>query len=55
MIYELSFVLVGGVNLGLEKSWKIVENLIKKYPQATWRKIVNLRKGKVKYIVEVEN
>jgi hypothetical protein len=54
MIIELSFALVGGVNFGLEKSWKIVETLIKKYPQATWKKIVNSRKGKGKYIVEIE-
>jgi len=54
MIYEISFVLVGGINLGLESSWKIVEDLIKKYPYATWRKIVNRRKNKVKYIIEVE-
>ena len=52
MIFEVSFALVGGINFGLEKSWKVVEGLIKKYPYATWKKIVNLKKGKGKYIVD---
>jgi|TARA_B100001971_G_C18250132_1_gene577497 hypothetical protein len=52
MIFEISFALVGGINFGLEKSWKIVGALIKKYPGATWKRIVNLRKGKGKYIVD---
>ena len=54
MIFEISFIIVGGVNFGLERSWKIIENLIKKYPYATWKKIVNNRKGEGKYIVEIE-
>ena len=51
MIFEVSFALVGGINFGLEKSWKLVEALIKKYPGATWKKITNLKKGTGKYIV----
>jgi len=54
VIIELSFVLVGGVNLGLEKRWHIVDNLLRKYPHATWEKIVNLRKGIGKYIVRID-
>ena len=54
MIYELSFVLAGGVNLGLERSWKIIESLMKRYPHATWKKIIDWKKGQGKYIVEVE-
>ena len=53
MIIELSFVMVGGVNFGLEKSWKTVESIMKKYPHATWRKIVNMKKGVGKYIVRI--
>jgi hypothetical protein len=54
MILEISFVLIGGANLGLEKSWPIVENIMKKYPQATWRKIVDYKKGIGKYVIEVD-
>ncbi len=54
MIIELSFAMVGGVNLGLEKKWNLVENLIKKYPKATWRKIIDFKKGVGKYIVKIE-
>ena len=54
MIIEVSFGLVGGVNFGLEKSWNTVENLIRKYPHATWKKIVNWKNGKGKYIVEID-
>lgn len=53
MIYEISFAIIGGVNFGLERSWKVVEELLKKYPYATWKKIVNRKKGKGKYIIEV--
>jgi hypothetical protein len=53
MIIELSFALVGGVNFGLEKSWRVVENLMKRYPSATWKKIINLKNGKGRYIVEI--
>ena len=49
MIIKLSFALVGGLNFGLEKSWKIVEGLIKKYPHATWKKMINWKKGKGEY------
>lgn len=54
MIIKLSFALIGGVNFGLEKSWGLVENLIKKYPQATWRKIINWKKGKGEYIIKID-
>ena len=54
MIIEISFGLAGGVNFALEKSWGVIDTLIKKYPQATWKKIVNRKKGKGKYIVEIE-
>jgi len=54
MIIELSFVLIGGVNLGLERQWNFVETIMKKYPKASWKKIVNFKKGKGKYIIEVE-
>jgi hypothetical protein len=54
MILELSFVLVGGANLGLEKSWPLIDRIMKEYPGATWRKIVDWKKGKGKYIVEIE-
>lgn len=54
MIVELSFVLVGGANLGLERSWKTVEFLMKKYPYANWKKVVDWRNGRGKYIVEIE-
>ena len=52
MIFEISFALVGGINFGLERSWELVEDLLKKYPGATWRKKVNLKKKKGKYIVD---
>lgn len=54
MILELSFVLVGGANLGLEKSWPIIERIMKRYPYATWRKIVDWNKGIGKYVVEID-
>ena len=54
MIIELSFAIVGGVNLGLEKSWGLIEELMKKYPYATWKKITNKKEGSGKYIVEIE-
>lgn len=54
MIYELSFAVAGGINFGLEKQWKIVDGLLRKYPGATWRKIVDWKKGRGKYIVEVD-
>jgi hypothetical protein len=54
MILELSFVLVGGANLGLEKYWPQIEKLMKKYPGATWKKVVDWKKGKGKYIIEIE-
>jgi hypothetical protein len=54
MIIELSFALVGGINLGLERHWHIIENIRKKYPYATWRKVIDLKKGIGKYVVEIE-
>jgi len=54
MIIEISFGLIGGVNFGLEKSWAVVESLIKKYPGAVWRKMINRRKSEGKYIIEIE-
>ncbi|MFA5258963.1 MAG: hypothetical protein WC979_03535 [Candidatus Pacearchaeota archaeon] len=54
MIIELSFAIVGGANLGLEKSWNAIEQLMKRYPHATWKKKVDLRQGKGKYIVEID-
>lgn len=54
MIIELSFGIVGGINFGLEESWRVIEGLMRKYPQATWRKIINRKKGEGKYIVEIE-
>ncbi|MBT3691472.1 hypothetical protein HOG16_04490 [Candidatus Woesearchaeota archaeon] len=53
MIIELSFVLVGGVNLGLERQWKIVKGLLERYPRANWTRRINARKGTGKYIVKI--
>ncbi len=53
MIYEISFAIVGGMNLGLEKSWKMVDSIIKRYPHATWKKIIDRKKGKGKYIIKI--
>ena len=53
MIIELSFVLVGGVNFGLEKQYNLVDDILKKYPHAIWKRIVNWKKGRGKYIVEI--
>jgi len=54
MILELSFGVVGGANLGLEKSWGLIQNLMIKYPHATWKKIINWKKGRGKYIIEID-
>jgi hypothetical protein len=54
MIIELSFGIVGGANLGLEKSWKVIEYLMNRYPYAVWRKVIDWRNGEGKYIVEIE-
>jgi len=53
VIIELSFGLAGGVNFALEKSWNIVKDIMIKYPQATWKKITDMKKGVGKYIVEI--
>jgi hypothetical protein len=55
MIIEVSLALVGGLNLGLERSWNMVEELIKKYPSATWRKVVDQKKQTCKYLVEIKD
>ena len=54
MIIEVSFGLVGGINFGLEKSWNVVKGLMRKYPDATWKRIINKRKNKGKYLVEID-
>ena len=53
MIIEISFGLVGGLNFTLEKSWEIFKDIMTKYPQATWEKIADMKKGIGKYIVEI--
>jgi len=50
----VSFALVGGINFGLENSWKVVEGLIKKYPGAMWKKKINQKTEEGKYIIEVD-
>jgi hypothetical protein len=52
VIFEISFALVGGINFGLEKSWRLVEQIIKKYPEATWKRKVNQKKKKGTYIID---
>ena len=53
MIIEISFGLAGGVNFALEKSWNIIKDIMTKYPQATWKKITDIKKGVGAYIVEI--
>jgi len=53
VIIEISFGLAGGVNFGLEKCWGMINDLLRKYPCATWTKIINRKKSKGKYIVEI--
>ncbi|MFA5173869.1 MAG: hypothetical protein WC438_01685 [Candidatus Pacearchaeota archaeon] len=52
MIIELSFAMVGGINFGLERSWNLVREIMSKYPNAVWRKVMGKNKGK--YIVEID-
>jgi len=54
MILEISFGLAGGVNFALEESWWLIKNIISKYPEATWKKIINRGKNKGKYIIEID-
>ena len=54
MILELSFGLVGGMNLGLERYWDVVDNIMKKYPHASWKKIIDWKHKRGKYIIEIE-
>ena len=53
MIIEVSFGLAGGLNFALEKSWQVIEDIIKKYPGATWKKIINRNNNQGKYVVEI--
>ncbi|MGC9344970.1 MAG: hypothetical protein ACP5E3_19860, partial [Bacteroidales bacterium] len=53
MIIEVSFALVGGLNFGLERSWDRVEQLLKRYPRATWKKIIDNKNKLCKYLIEV--
>ena len=53
MIIEISFGLIGGVNFGLEKYWKVIESILIKYPGATWKKIINQKRGVGKYIIRI--
>ena len=53
MIIEVSFTLAaGGLNLGLERYWEVVRDLIAKYPGATWKKIIH--RGRAKYLIEID-
>lgn len=54
MILEISFGLIGGVNFALEESWGLIRNILSKYPNATWKKIVDIKRGKGKYVVEID-
>jgi len=54
MIFEIPFVLVGGMNLSLEHSWEFIKSLLDKYPNANWKKIINKKKEKGKYIVKID-
>lgn len=54
MILEISFGVIGGVNFALEESWGLIKNILSKYPDAIWRKTVDRRKGKGKYVVEID-
>jgi len=53
MIIELYFGIVGGVNLSLEKSWKLIEHLLRKYPHASWKRIIDEKKNIGKYIIKI--
>ena len=55
MIIEVSFALVGGLNLGLERSWDSVKNILQKYPSATWKKVIDNKQQKGKYLIRVDN
>lgn len=55
MIIEVSFALVGGLNFGLEKYWETVDGLMKKYPKATWKRIVDRKRKICKYLVEISS
>jgi len=54
MILEISFGLAGGLNFGLEKSLSLIKDIMVKYPHATWKKIVDIKKGKGMYVIEIE-
>ncbi len=54
MIFELPFTLIGGINLGLENSFEFIKSLLEKYPHADWKKIINKKKKKGKYIIKID-
>jgi len=54
MIIEISFGLIGGVNFALEESWDLIKNIMSKYPGATWKKKVDMKKGKGKYVIKID-
>lgn len=54
MILELSFGLIGGAHIGLEKSWKFVEGIMKKYPWAKWEKEIDWENKTGKYVIEID-
>jgi hypothetical protein len=53
MIIEVTFSLAGGINFGLERGWRVINGLIKKYPEATWKKIINKKNKEGRYIVKI--
>lgn len=55
MIIEITFALVGGVNLGLDRSYQLIEDIIKRYPKATWKRLVNRKKMNGKYIITIDD
>jgi len=54
MILEFSFVILGGANLDLEKSWNAISGIMKKYPYAKWKKVIDWKSKKGKYIVQID-
>jgi len=54
MIIRINFGLAGGLNFALEKSYSIIQEIMKKYPQATWKRTINRRKENGSYIIEID-
>ena len=54
MIIEISFGLMGGMNFALEESCNLIKDIVSKYPHATWKKIINRKKNKGKYVVKID-